>query len=199
MTTDRGIHTVVRRFKVEVQECGDNNGKDIGKHYEASCAELTGCTVRAGTESEALLKIRRAIGIWIDLADRKLMDETLYLEEMINMTVGDTSDEPTGDRVNGKDRSKKTIVQVTWLDAAHQEDDIEEKDIACLQPVRMVSFGLLMADNGERITISGHVATDSSKPGDAHIDYRDTLVIPRQSILGMDGLGELEVGVSQTT
>lgn len=58
----------------------------------------------------------------------------------------------------------KKIVKVTWLDAAHQEEDIEEKDIAGLQPLKMVSFGLLMADDNERVVISSHVGTTPCKP-----------------------------------
>jgi predicted RNase H-like HicB family nuclease len=195
MAVEKKTYRVVHRFDVDVEECGEDNGGSMGKHYEASCRELTGCTVRAGTESEALRRMIHAIGIWTDLADRQLYDEVLYFEEQIDMRMremGLTADELA--EGNGKAATKKPIVQVTWLDAAHQEDDIEEKDIPGLQPSRMVSFGLLMADNDDRITISSHVATDVSASGDAQIDYRDTLVIPRQSVLAIEMLGELEVG-----
>jgi hypothetical protein len=117
---------------------------------------------------------------------------------MIDMGVSDLRSQVAQAGGNGKDTtamSTKSVVQVTWLDAAHQEDDIEEKDIPGFQPVRMVSFGLLMADDEEKITISGHVATDSSRAGDTQVDYRDTLVIPRQSVVSIDMLGELDVGM----
>ena len=90
--------------------------------------------------------------------------------------------------------SKKTIVQVTWLDAGHQEEDMEEKEILGLQPLKMVSFGLLMADDDERVVISSHVGTTPSKGGETQIDFRDNLVIPRKSVVSVDVLGELEVG-----
>jgi len=89
--------------------------------------------------------------------------------------------------------SKKTIVQVTWLDAAHQDDDMEEKEIRGLQPLKMVSFGLLMVEDDERVIISGHVGTTPSKAGETRVDYRDTLVIPRKAVLSIDVSGELEV------
>ena len=192
MTSESKTYRVLRSFKVDIEECGDHNGESVGKQYEASCPELTGCTVRAGTESEALQRVSQAIGVWIDLVQRQLSDEVLYLEEMMDMRLRDMGDERAGG--NGKARAKKPIVQVTWLDATYQEDNAEGKDIAGLQPVRMVSFGLLMAGNDERITISSHVGTDVSESGDAQIDYRDTLVIPRQSVVGMEVLGELDVG-----
>ncbi len=88
----------------------------------------------------------------------------------------------------------KKIVKVIWLDAAHQEDDIEEKDISGLQPSKMVSFGVLMADDDERLVISSHVGTMLTKSGDNQIDFRDTLVIPRKSVVDIEVLGELEVG-----
>lgn len=192
MTSER-TYRVLRSFKVNVEECQDDDD-DTGKHYRACCMELAGCTVDASTKSEALCRIREAIGVWIDLVQRQLTDEEQYFADMIDMTLGHTSGRPTGAGENGKASSKKPIVQVTWLDAAHQEDDIEEKDIAGLQPSRMVSFGLLMADDDERITISSHVGTDVSESGEAQIEYRDTLVIPRQSVVGVEVLGEQEVG-----
>jgi hypothetical protein len=113
---------------------------------------------------------------------------------MIDMTLGHTSGRPAEAGDNVKATSKKPIVQVTWLDAVHQEDDIEEKDIPRLQPTRMVSLGLLMEDNDDRVTISSHMGTDVSESGEAQIDYRDTLVIPRQSVMGVEVLGEVEAG-----
>jgi predicted RNase H-like HicB family nuclease len=191
MTSER-IYRVLRSFKVNVEECDDDD--DMGKRYRACCLELTGCTVDASTKSEALCRIREAIDVWIDLVQRQLTDEERYFADMIDMTLGHTSRQLKVAGENGKAKVKKPVVQVTWLDAAHQEDDIEEKDIAGLQPSRMVSFGLLMADDDERVTISSHVATDVAESGDAQIDYRDTLVIPRQSVLAIEMLGELEVG-----
>jgi len=195
MTPEKKTYRVVRSFEVDVEECGDDNGKSLGKHYEASCREFTGCTVRAGIESEALRRMIHAIGIWIDLADRQLYDQVLYFEEEIDMRMremGVMRDEPA--EGNGKDRTEKSIVQVTWLDAAHQELDMGEEEIASLEPSRMVSFGLLMADDDEKIIISSHVVTDKSGPGEVQIDYRGTLVIPLRSVVGIEVLGELDVG-----
>lgn len=90
--------------------------------------------------------------------------------------------------------SKKSIVQVAWLDAAHQDDDMEEKDIHRLQLLKMVSFGLLMLDSDEKVVISSHVGTTPSNAGETQIDYRDTLVIPRKAVLSIEVLGELEIG-----
>jgi len=191
MTSER-TYQVLRGFKVNVEECHEDDD-DTEKHYRACCLELAGCMVDASTKSEALCRIREAIGVWIDLVQRQLTDEEQYFADMIDMTLGHTPGRPEGADENGKAIAKKPIVQVTWLDAAHQEDDIEEKDIADLQPSRMVSFGLLMADDDDRITISSHVGTDVSESGEAQVDYRDTLVIPRQSVVGMEVMGELEV------
>jgi len=98
------------------------------------------------------------------------------------------------DRRDMAARSTKTVVEVAWLDAAHQEDDIKEQDIPGLQPVRMVSGGLLLGDDEERITISSHVAIDRSGCSDTEVDYGGTLVIPSESVVARYALGELVVG-----
>ena len=89
--------------------------------------------------------------------------------------------------------SKKTVVQVTWLDSGHQEGEMDEESIKNLHPVRMVSFGLLMVNDDERVIISNHACIYVCESGDTHMDYRDTLCIPRNSIISVDVLGEVKV------
>lgn len=87
----------------------------------------------------------------------------------------------------------KKIVKVTWLDAGHEEGDMDEECIKELHPVRLVSFGLLMVDDDERVIISSHMLTMVTESDETHIDYKDTLCIPRKSVLSLDVLGEQEI------
>jgi len=89
--------------------------------------------------------------------------------------------------------SKKTVVQVTWLDSGHQQGEMDEESIKNLHPMRMVSFGLLIVNDDERVIISNHACIYVCESGDTHMDYRDTLCIPRNSIISVDVLGEVKV------
>lgn len=79
-------HKVVRRFDVEIER-HDNEEKD--KRYRASCKGLTGCQVHANSKARALRKIRQAIDVWLDLADRQLGDDVSGIRDMIDMNVPD--------------------------------------------------------------------------------------------------------------
>jgi len=87
----------------------------------------------------------------------------------------------------------KKIVKVTWLDSGHEESNMDEECIKELYPVRLVSFGLLMVNDAERVIISSHVLTTVTESDETHIDYKDTLCIPRKSVLSVDVLGEQEI------
>lgn len=195
MASEQKTYRVVRRFEVTVEKSGEENGVSMGKHYEVRCGELTGCTVRAGTESEALRRMIHAIGIWLDLADRQLYDEVLYFDEQIDFrlrAMGLTSDELA--EGNGNKKTRKPVVQVTWLDPARREDGIRGEQVAASEPARVVSFGVLMAEHDGRLTLNSHVATQLSGWGENQTDYSGTVIIPRQSVVGLEVLGEVEVG-----
>ena len=61
-------HRVTHAFEVEI-EC--NEGEEGEKRYQAWCRGLAGCWVYAGTRAKAVRKIRQAIGIWLELANRR--------------------------------------------------------------------------------------------------------------------------------
>ena len=58
----------------------------------------------------------------------------------------------------------------------------------------MVSFGLIMVDDEERVNIISHVGSTPSPPslgGETRQEFRDVLTIPRKSVVSVDVLGEL--------
>ena len=66
-------YKVTHEFEVEIER--DDDEENEGQRYTACCMGLTGCRVHASTEAEALDKIRTAIDIWLDFADRQMDDE----------------------------------------------------------------------------------------------------------------------------
>jgi len=68
-------------FEVEVER---NDDEEEERRYQAYCGRLTGCRVYASSKSKALRKIRHAIDIWLNLADRQLTDDALSIEERID-------------------------------------------------------------------------------------------------------------------
>jgi len=73
-------------FKVEIQR---HNDEDEDRCYQAECPRLTGCSVYAGSETEVIRKMRRAIDVWLDLANRQLTDDSSETEDRINNMLGD--------------------------------------------------------------------------------------------------------------
>jgi hypothetical protein len=82
------------------------------------------------------------------------------------------------------------IVKVTWPDAVHQENDIKEDEVTSLKPSIMMSFGLLMLDHDDRVVIVSHVAQDE---GETDLRFKDSLCIPRESVLSIEVLWQTEV------
>jgi len=66
------IHKIMHTFNIEIER---DEYEDVDRRYWACCSELMGCHVHASSESEALTKINRAIGIWLDYANRSLGDD----------------------------------------------------------------------------------------------------------------------------
>jgi len=73
---------VTRRFEIEVEE--DDDAIEH-KRYTAWCKGLSGCEVHASSEAAAIRKIKEAIGIWIDLANRQIRDDPRGISELIDI------------------------------------------------------------------------------------------------------------------
>ena len=56
-------------FEVEIEH--DEHAENFEK-YSARCKWLTGCVVHASNEAEALNRIKTAIGIWLNFANRQV-------------------------------------------------------------------------------------------------------------------------------
>jgi predicted RNase H-like HicB family nuclease len=81
-TTRKVTHT----FEVEVER---NDDEEEDRRYQAYCGRLTGCRVYASSKSKALRKIRQAIDIWLELADRQFADDALSIEERMDSLLPD--------------------------------------------------------------------------------------------------------------
>ena len=66
-------------FEVEIEQDDD---QEEGRRYWAHCHRLTGCSVHASTELKAMERIKEAIGVWLDFADRQ-MDDEFNVEDFI--------------------------------------------------------------------------------------------------------------------
>jgi predicted RNase H-like HicB family nuclease len=74
-------HEVTYTIKVEVEKTDD---EEQDRRYEAYCDRLSGCRVHAGSEKEALSKIKKAIDLWIDFADNLVGEDAGAIEERID-------------------------------------------------------------------------------------------------------------------
>ena len=79
-------YRVIRVFEVEIER--DDNGEGE-RRYRACCKEFAGCRVYASTKAKALRKIRVAIGMWIDLANRQFADDPQNIQDWIDMRIPD--------------------------------------------------------------------------------------------------------------
>jgi len=86
MTQQTTSHWVTHTFEVEI-EC--DQGEEEEKRYQAWCGGLTGCWVYASTQAKALRKIRQAIAVWLELANRQMEDQHSATADMIDMMVPD--------------------------------------------------------------------------------------------------------------
>jgi len=80
------VHKVDHTFEIEIEQ-SDEEEED--RRYQAYCVRLTGCRVYASSKAKALRKIRQAIDIWLDLADRQFTDEPWGIQDRIDSVLGD--------------------------------------------------------------------------------------------------------------
>ncbi len=81
MAYEATTHKVTHTFEVEVEP---NDDEEEDKRYRAYCRGLSGCQVYASSKAKALRKIRQAIDIWLDLADRQFSDEPSGIQDRID-------------------------------------------------------------------------------------------------------------------
>lgn len=77
---------IAHMFEVEIER---DDAEEKERRYQASCKGLSGCQVYASSKAKALRKIRQAIDVWLDLADRQLIDQVHGIRDMIDMSVPD--------------------------------------------------------------------------------------------------------------
>ncbi|OGO02880.1 MAG: hypothetical protein A2Y91_06495 [Chloroflexi bacterium RBG_13_54_8] len=81
MVNQQTSHTIVHKFQVTLTRC-DDRSRDW--RYKACCRGLSGCTVHADSKAEDLRRIRRAIDVWLDLADREVGPEGPEVEDFVD-------------------------------------------------------------------------------------------------------------------
>ena len=86
MTEEGTMHKVAHMFEVDIDETDE---EDKERHYQASCRQLTGCVVYASSRAKALRKIRQAIDVWLDLANRQCENDPQDIEERLDMAIPD--------------------------------------------------------------------------------------------------------------
>lgn len=86
MAYEATTHGVAHTFEVELERDEDEEKE---RRYQAYCKGLTGCRVYASTRTKALRKIRQAIAVWLDLADRQFADDPQSIQDMIDMRIPD--------------------------------------------------------------------------------------------------------------
>ena len=79
-------HQITHIFDVEVER---NDDEEEDHRYRADCGRLTGCVVYANSKAEALRRMKRAIDIWLDFANRQFADDDGSLADMIDNLLPD--------------------------------------------------------------------------------------------------------------
>lgn len=87
MAEERTKHRVAHVFEVEIDRTDDEEDRE--RRYQAWCSELSGCRVYASSKAKALRKIRLAIKLWLDLADRQFNDDPEGVAERLDMMIPD--------------------------------------------------------------------------------------------------------------
>jgi predicted RNase H-like HicB family nuclease len=77
-------HKLTLTFEVDLEL---DNSEEAARRYRASVTRLIGCGVYASTETQALHKIRQALDIWLELANRQIQDEPETIQELIDMRM----------------------------------------------------------------------------------------------------------------
>jgi len=86
MNHQRTSRRVSHAFEVEI-ECDE--AEEGERRYQAWCRGLAGCWVYAGTRAKAVRKIRRAIGIWLELANRQMEGQETSTADVTDSIVGE--------------------------------------------------------------------------------------------------------------
>jgi predicted RNase H-like HicB family nuclease len=77
-------HKFTLTFEVDLER--DEN-EDESRRYRAEVNSLIGCQVHAGSKAQAIRKIRQAVEIWLNHANRQFSDDISGIEEMIDMRL----------------------------------------------------------------------------------------------------------------
>ena len=78
------------------------------------------------------------------------------------------------------------IVEVTWLDSVHQEE-LPGRKLATLKPLIFKSYGVLLREDEEQVTIAGSICHEEDE---GETTYRDCLCVPRSCVLNIAKLCE---------
>jgi hypothetical protein len=73
-------------FEVELERDENEEQESL---FQASVTGLEGCQVHASSKARVLRKIRKAIDIWLTLANRQFADDVLSIEERIDSLLPD--------------------------------------------------------------------------------------------------------------
>ena len=84
MGNDVTKHTINIGFEVELER-DDNEEED--RRYRANCFKLAGCQVYANSDTQAVHKIKQAIEVWIELANRQFGDNVNDIQETIELLL----------------------------------------------------------------------------------------------------------------
>lgn len=79
------------------------------------------------------------------------------------------------------------LVEVTWWDANHNGDDMPENKVMSLRPALMHSYGVLLRQDSEMVTVAGNWCQDDDLDRPV---YRDTLAIPSAEVVEIKELVE---------
>ena len=86
MYEERTMYKVAHIFEVYIEQ---DDEREKEQRYEAWCRELSGCRVYASSKRKALRKMRQAIGLWLEFADRQFSDDPQYVAERLDMAISD--------------------------------------------------------------------------------------------------------------
>lgn len=80
-------------------------------------------------------------------------------------------------------------VELTWLDAVHDESESNATELERLDPIEVTSWGVLVSHNNTK-TI---VAASSHDNGDGTVIYRDNLCVPAAMVKSITKLKPVKI------
>ena len=86
MTQKTTNHKITHVFEVVLErddEYDEYGEREKERRYKARCCELSDCYIYASSKAKALRKIRLAINLWLHLADRRVCDEELSIDDRL--------------------------------------------------------------------------------------------------------------------